>query len=181
MVKENPRLVVAPGTAQEKEFELMLATVVLGREPINDLFFVHSEVSRRHARLTRRGDGYLLEDLGSTNGTYLNGVRVDTAVFLHDGDLIDLGETVRLMYINFDPTVTTEAGKRLAPLADLVQLPPPPSRPLTSALPTLPERPTEPELTPDPAPPEQPEKGKPWFRWPWSGAAAEDVSSPHEP
>ncbi len=100
MSEIKPRLVMHHNDAEETEYELTLATVIIGREPINDIMFANPEVSRRHARLTKRNQEqtYALEDLGSTNGTYVNGRRLDTAVLLKDGDIIDLGETIRLTY-----------------------------------------------------------------------------------
>ena len=82
MSEINPRLVVHQNDAEETEYKLTLATIVIGREPINDIMFANPEVSRRHARLTKRNQEqtYMLEDLGSTNGTYVNGRRLDTAV-----------------------------------------------------------------------------------------------------
>jgi len=49
-------------------------------------------VSRRHAEVLRTPDGYLLRDLGSTNGTFLNDVRVDSA-YLRDGAVLRMGKT----------------------------------------------------------------------------------------
>ncbi|MEA2421053.1 MAG: hypothetical protein QOF55_152, partial [Thermoleophilaceae bacterium] len=51
------------------------------------------EISRRHARVTREGDGFLIEDLGSTNGTYVNGERIVGARVLHPGDELEMGDT----------------------------------------------------------------------------------------
>ncbi len=56
------------------------------------------EVSRHHCRLTQGGGGYTLEDLGSTNGTFVNGQRLTGARQLQPGDMIGLGETVTLAY-----------------------------------------------------------------------------------
>lgn len=104
----NPCLLWRQNGVEETEYELTLATIIIGREPINDVIFANPEVSRRHARLTRRPqeNGYALEDLGSTNGTYVNGRRLDTAVLLKDGDIIDLGETIRLIYSSPQDTTT---------------------------------------------------------------------------
>jgi hypothetical protein len=63
-------------------------------------------VSRHHCRLTRGGGGYTLEDLGSTNGTFVNGQRLMGARPLSGGDQVGLGETVTLSY---ESTVATAA------------------------------------------------------------------------
>jgi hypothetical protein len=56
------------------------------------------EVSRRHAVIVRAADRYLIEDLGSTNGTFVNGRRVDRPVPLRDGDVIFLGESASFAF-----------------------------------------------------------------------------------
>jgi hypothetical protein len=65
---------------------------VVGRGEDNDVVLADTGVSRRHAELVTTDSGTLLRDLGSTNGTYVNGVRV-TEQALHDGDRLTLGTT----------------------------------------------------------------------------------------
>ncbi|MGE5434078.1 MAG: FHA domain-containing protein [Candidatus Doudnabacteria bacterium] len=69
--------------------------VVIGRSPGADIVIGDDFVSGRHARLSPSGGGVALEDLESTNGTLLNGKRVDEPVSLRPGDTIDIG-AVRL-------------------------------------------------------------------------------------
>ncbi|HZU06898.1 MAG TPA: FHA domain-containing protein [Chloroflexota bacterium] len=71
--------------------------VTLGRGRDNDLVLPDRAISRRHARLQRLPDGWLLIDLHSRNGTWVNGERVTGPYLLQDGDLIALGEQ-RLTY-----------------------------------------------------------------------------------
>ncbi len=66
-------------------------TMVFGRHPECEKVLSNPSVSSRHARLTRRGNGFLLEDLGSSNGTYVNGKRIDSATNVKAGDIIGLG------------------------------------------------------------------------------------------
>jgi hypothetical protein len=68
------------------------ACLLLGRARVADLRFADLSVSRRHAELRRVGNGWLLVDCGSCNGTYVNGVRVERA-HVGDGDEIRLGGT----------------------------------------------------------------------------------------
>jgi pSer/pThr/pTyr-binding forkhead associated (FHA) protein len=69
----------------------------IGSDPSNELVVERPSVSWRHCQLTRRLDGtYLLEDLGSTNGTYVNGVQIRSAVAVRRTDQITLGLTVPL-------------------------------------------------------------------------------------
>ena len=65
--------------------------VVLGRHRTCDRLFPDDTVSRRHAELRRHAIGWTLRDLGSTNGTWLNGVRISGEVRVVDGDEIRLG------------------------------------------------------------------------------------------
>lgn len=73
---------------------LRLATgmVSIGRHPDCELNLRMDDVSRRHAEVRFEGGRYHLQDLGSTNGTYVNGNRVDGSRALSPGDLIEIGE-----------------------------------------------------------------------------------------
>lgn len=66
--------------------------VSIGRDPRNRLTFADPWLSRFHARIRRDGDRFFLEDLGSRNGTFLNGGRVGRQLQLADGDLVALGD-----------------------------------------------------------------------------------------
>jgi len=66
--------------------------LVIGRLAECEVTLGDSNVSRRHAAFTREGDGWAIEDLGSTNGTRLNGEKIKHAR-LRDGDLIEVGAT----------------------------------------------------------------------------------------
>ena len=66
----------------------------IGSKPDCDLVVDLPKVSGRHCRLTRDDDGYLLEDLGSTNGTYVNGARITEGVRIAPGDAITFGLTI---------------------------------------------------------------------------------------
>jgi len=65
----------------------------LGRDPTCDIPLEHQLVSRRHALLKREGTQYVLEDVGTPNGTHVNGQRVQRHL-LAAGDTIRLGQTV---------------------------------------------------------------------------------------
>jgi two-component system response regulator AtoC len=66
---ERYRLVMNVGPNPGKVFELTMDSMSIGREASNDIVVQDAELSRNHARISRRGGGYVLEDLGSTNGT----------------------------------------------------------------------------------------------------------------
>jgi serine/threonine protein kinase len=72
--------------------------IVIGRAGTNDVVVDYPDVSRQHASILKTDDGYLLKDLRSTNGTYLNDERVLAEVLLHEGDEIRLGSTVRFVF-----------------------------------------------------------------------------------
>ena len=91
------KLIQKEGTSQ-KEFELTRSEIVIGRDPNVDLTFPSPAVSRRHAKLTRQGEGYLLEDLGSSNGTFVNGERLSTRRLLKAGDQIRFGQAITLTF-----------------------------------------------------------------------------------
>ena len=72
--------------AQPRRIVLARNEMTLGRSPDADIHVDSPEVSRAHARFTRREDGVLLTDLGSSNGTFVNGSRLEGPVMLNDGD-----------------------------------------------------------------------------------------------
>ncbi len=67
------------------------ARVTLGRDPSNHLQLDHPTISRTHAEIARQNGGYAIRDLGSTNGTFVNGQRVGGWVSLTMGDVIQVG------------------------------------------------------------------------------------------
>ncbi len=89
----EPRLVVehSPGVQEGAVFSLG-GGLTIGRSPSNELHIDDAYVSHMHARILRRGSFYYVEDLGSTNGTYLNDQRIDGAQ-LRVRDTLRLGET----------------------------------------------------------------------------------------
>lgn len=103
------RLIVRRGPQPNQSYELNKDIVTLGRDITNDIVINDPEVSRHHMRLTRGAGGFTLEDLGSTNGTFVNGQRLTGARPLRPGDMVGLGETVTLAYESVTaPPVTTE-------------------------------------------------------------------------
>ncbi|HEY5695051.1 MAG TPA: FHA domain-containing protein [Gaiellaceae bacterium] len=94
--RRSVRLVVqrSPSLEEGDEFPLNSAPVTVGRGGQNDLVLDGDEfASSRHARIEVRGDGVWVQDLDSTNGTYVNGSRVAGAQRLDDGDVLRVGET----------------------------------------------------------------------------------------
>ena len=97
----NFRLVLHAGADPYKAFNLEKNEMFIGRDMSNDIVINDSEISRRHARLFLQGTNYVLEDLGSTNGTFVNGQRLVAPFVLHPGETIMLGERISLTYEAF--------------------------------------------------------------------------------
>jgi hypothetical protein len=93
---QSGRLVVIKSPALEEDDELLLdsAALLVGRGSGNDVNLARDEyASSNHARVEPRRDGVWVEDVGSTNGTYLNGTRLTHAKRLAPGDILRVGET----------------------------------------------------------------------------------------
>jgi hypothetical protein len=71
------------------------AAMMIGREPPSDLVYQIPTISKRHFQIRREGEGFLIEDMRSTNGTYLNGLPVHEPVPLRDGDEIVVAITLK--------------------------------------------------------------------------------------
>lgn len=100
------------GSTKGRETEVFLGPqpITIGRSQDCEVTLETTAVSRRHARVRASDADYLIEDLGSRNGTFLNGNRIDTPQPLTDGDVILLcGE--RLIYRTGEPDSTTAAGE----------------------------------------------------------------------
>ncbi len=82
-----PEAVPAGGIAEENQY---ISAITIGREASNDLVIENPEVSRSHARLERRADGYYLSDLDSSHGTRLNGQKISGTVALPASSWINI-------------------------------------------------------------------------------------------
>jgi hypothetical protein len=94
--RRTVRLVVqrSPSLEEGDEFPIDSAPVTVGRGGQNDLVLTDDDfASARHARIEVRGDGVWVQDLDSTNGTYVNGTRVAGAQRLDAGDVLRVGAT----------------------------------------------------------------------------------------
>ncbi len=94
----GPVLVVHKGPDVGERFFIDRARLTVGRDPGCDIFLNDVTVSRSHAVLELAGTEVSIEDAGSLNGTYVNGVRVDKAQ-LDDGDVIQVGK-FQMMFMN---------------------------------------------------------------------------------
>ena len=112
------QFVMRSGPTPGVTFSLEGDQIIIGRDATNGLAINDAEVSRKHSRLVFQGGKYVLEDLGSTNGTFVNGQRLAGPAVLKSGDIISLGEHIVMMYdvIKMDPGATmVAAAHKFAP------------------------------------------------------------------
>jgi FHA domain len=87
-------VVKSPALTEGDEWDLDASPLTFGRSSQNDVELKRDEyASSAHARVEPRRDGVWLEDIGSTNGTYLNGIRLTRPKRLTSGDIVRIGET----------------------------------------------------------------------------------------
>ncbi|HYK87881.1 MAG TPA: ATP-binding protein [Acidobacteriota bacterium] len=88
-----PKLVIKKPSGKEEDMVLNEPEYSLGRSSDNSIVLEDSDVSRYHCVIRRQDDGYLIEDLQSHNGTYLNSRKIDKSVLNH-GDKVQIGHHV---------------------------------------------------------------------------------------
>ena len=104
-VQDMPMLVVKEGQLTGKDWVLDRDVTTLGRGVECDIVLPERPISRMHARIERHNQGYLLIDLGSKNGTHVNGQEVKQPRWLQDGDEIQIALCVRLSFVGAEATV----------------------------------------------------------------------------
>ncbi len=137
------QLVMRSGPTPGKTYPLSKSEIYIGRDINNDITISDAEISRKHVRLILQGGGYIVEDLGSTNGSFVNGNRLMGPFTLRPGDILMLGENVSLLYesISFDLNATLMAGQQIgggAPGSGRESTPQPPPPQVQSYLPPPP-------------------------------------------
>ncbi len=145
------QLVMRSGPTPGATFSLEGDQLVIGRDSASAIAINDAEVSRKHARLTFQGGKYVIEDLGSTNGTFVNGQRLVSPVVLKSGDVISLGEQIVLMYeaLAIDPGETVISARKSIPRPAPVPAPAPaPVQQQYYAPPPSPPVPGEPVVRP---------------------------------
>jgi pSer/pThr/pTyr-binding forkhead associated (FHA) protein len=113
-----------PGTVYALEGDQLS----IGRDSSNEIAVNDAEVSRRHTRLTFQGGKYVLEDMGSTNGTFVNGQRLTGPRVLKSGEVISLGEQIVFVYeaVDSDPGATMVSSRHVPEPRPVTPPPPPP-------------------------------------------------------
>ena len=97
----NPVISIIKGPQTGNTFEIAAPETSVGRDPANAIFLNDMTVSRSHAKIVRTPLGTTIEDLGSLNGTWVDGAIVNSAP-LHDGSSVQIG-TFRLIYDESSP------------------------------------------------------------------------------
>jgi predicted component of type VI protein secretion system len=105
-------LVMRSGPHVGMSYPLETPEIFIGRDPANAISINDTEISRNHAKLSLHGNAYVIQDLGSTNGTFVNGQRISGTQVLNPGDSISLGENIVLIYESaFDAGATVIASQ----------------------------------------------------------------------
>jgi pSer/pThr/pTyr-binding forkhead associated (FHA) protein len=123
------QLIMRTGPTPGATFILEGDQLNIGRDSTNEITINDAEISRRHARLTFQGGKYVLEDLGSTNGTFVNGQRLAGPRVLKAGEVVSFGEQIVLVFevTTNDPGATMVSPRAaVVPSASRPVAPPPP-------------------------------------------------------
>ncbi|HWI84204.1 FHA domain-containing protein [Ramlibacter sp.] len=127
-----PKMIVSIDGVVIKEVQLSKDRTTLGRRPYNDIVIDNLAVSGEHAVLLMNGNEVALEDLNSTNGTYVNGKAVKKQV-LHNADTVEIGK-YKIKYINEAPGASFEKTMIVKPGAvGTLSAQPAPAAPATAA------------------------------------------------
>jgi DNA-binding winged helix-turn-helix (wHTH) protein len=108
-----PVLVAQAGILNGQRWMLNRA-VIIGRDATCEVIITDRQISRFHARIMPSSSGIILEDLGSKNGTFCNGQKVDSSIVLQDGDVIQVALVQPFTYMSSDSTLPLSE----APISD---------------------------------------------------------------
>lgn len=123
------QLIMRQGPTPGATFALEGDQITVGRDSTNEIVINDVEISRRHARLNFQGGKYVLEDLGSTNGTFVNGQRLAGPRVLKAGEVVSFGEQIVLVFemTTIDAGATLASPRSAMPVRP-VTVPPPPAQ-----------------------------------------------------
>lgn len=113
MIAETAMLLMVDGPSSGMRFFIEKAELVIGRDDRCDVVIPDRQVSRQHASITLRDDGYILKDLGSKNGTFVNGREVDGPHALQDGDEIQIAYCCKLAFVGAEATAPVILEERV--------------------------------------------------------------------
>jgi pSer/pThr/pTyr-binding forkhead associated (FHA) protein len=156
-VPETLRLKVTAGEAAGKELSVG-DELVIGREAEGDGKLGDDiEISRKHARISHTPQGWTVEDLGSRNGTFVNGHRIDQGTLLAAGDAIEVGGTRLVVQVSAPTSAPPAAPEADAPAPEPEPEPDEPEGLGATLVPEPASPPTEPQPPEPTEPPEQAE------------------------
>lgn len=106
------QFVMRSGPTPGKVFPIDGNEIGIGRDASQTISINDAEISRKHAKMELRGTSYVIQDLGSTNGTFVNGNRISGIQVLNPNDIVSFGENIVLMYeLIADPNATMLSSK----------------------------------------------------------------------
>jgi len=108
--QDLPVLIAQTGRLNGSRWVLEGAQTLIGRGAECGVVIPDRQVSRVHARIVHAPEGYYLEDLGSKNGTHLNGAAVEGRVLLQDGDIIQVALAMKLVFVGTESTIPLDPG-----------------------------------------------------------------------
>ena len=106
--EDQGALLLAEGGWLDGQRWRLKGVMTIGRAPDCDIVIPDRQVSRRHARLIESPDGFLLEDLASKNGTYINGQRITLPTLLRDGDEVQVALAQKFYFLSSEATLPLE-------------------------------------------------------------------------
>ncbi len=129
------------GEGPRAGFPLNRDRIIIGREVSCDVMLNNNSVSRTHSEIVRLAEGYLLKDLGSRNGTFVNGQRIEETL-LQDGDTVTIGDVI----LKFEAPLQTEG---IQPISTSAQEDPTASPGVTISLSGTPSSPSDDDDEPE--------------------------------
>ena len=102
---DQPILVAPLGELKGNRWVLDKPEFVIGRDASCDLSIPDRQISRFHARIRRSENAFIIEDLGSKNGTHLNGTRLEDVAILQDGDEVQVALALKLIFVGSEATM----------------------------------------------------------------------------
>lgn len=104
-ISEVPVLIMHEGQLAGQRWSMDSDVLTIGRAADCDITLPERPVSRYHARIRRQGDRFLVEDLGSKNGTHINGTPIQGTMTVQDGDEVQIALCVKFLFIGTGATV----------------------------------------------------------------------------
>jgi pSer/pThr/pTyr-binding forkhead associated (FHA) protein len=166
---KNYRLTIIKGFNKGEVYPLENDEIIIGRGEENEITLNIAEVSRTHAVLTKAEEGYMIKDLGSTNGTYVDKKKIGGKYLLKPGDTVMLGDAIYMTYqadVDPDETLVSPRLEEMPAAEVTVVTPKPAIVPSEPAPPTAPQKSKSAEEVLSKSQVTEDKKGKTWL---WAG------------